>query len=326
MGLHGFAVDHLVSVHIITAEGKSVDLSLASSGEEKALFQVLRGAGFGYGVITSITMKVYPLSRLGRKDDKFVIRRLIFPAPAIAVAAEAFLSTEVVPPNMSLSLISARAPPTAPKPGAPMAILAATFFGSEEAAVKESSISQLFEEAVVSKAVIAETATVPFVNINDANEPFNVHGGYKDIESAWTTKPSLDVIVSNYNRWLSFTSEHEDAKRSIVVTSRYNTTVSQTNAVAQDFVECRDRDTIFLLMTWFTKQESKEAVANFISDVKQTARQDETSTAAKTFANNVTPQTKLQELFSENSLNEIRKVKTVWDEHNLFWSPWSRET
>jgi len=41
--------------------------------------------------------------------------------------------------------------------------------------------------------------------------------------------------------------------------------------------------------------------------------------------NNMRPHTKLGELFEEEAIQELRRVKNIWDPENLFWSPWFRE-
>ena len=67
-GLHGLAIDHIQSVEMITASGRIIDLSLSSSGDEGALFHILAGGGHGLGVITNMSLRVFPISQL-RLDD-----------------------------------------------------------------------------------------------------------------------------------------------------------------------------------------------------------------------------------------------------------------
>ncbi|KAK0863710.1 hypothetical protein LTS02_006458 [Friedmanniomyces endolithicus] len=59
-GLKGLAIDHILHIRIITADGESRDLSPSSPRKEDAvLFNVLCGAGLGFGVIPSITLRVW---------------------------------------------------------------------------------------------------------------------------------------------------------------------------------------------------------------------------------------------------------------------------
>jgi FAD/FMN-containing dehydrogenase len=55
--LHGMTVDHLVSIELVTADGRIVE---ASQDENPDLFWALRGAGHNYGVATSFTFRYLP--------------------------------------------------------------------------------------------------------------------------------------------------------------------------------------------------------------------------------------------------------------------------
>jgi FAD/FMN-containing dehydrogenase len=57
-GKYGLSLDNLVSVEIVTADGK---LHTASEDENSDLFWGLRGGGGNFGVITTFEFKLYPL-------------------------------------------------------------------------------------------------------------------------------------------------------------------------------------------------------------------------------------------------------------------------
>ena len=58
MGKHGFALDNLLSVEIVTADGK---LLRASNEEEPDLFWAVRGGGGNFGVVTSFEFRLHPI-------------------------------------------------------------------------------------------------------------------------------------------------------------------------------------------------------------------------------------------------------------------------
>jgi FAD/FMN-containing dehydrogenase len=58
-GKYGFAVDNLLSVDIVTADGT---LRHASADEEPDLFWAVRGAGHNFGVVTSFEYRLHPVS------------------------------------------------------------------------------------------------------------------------------------------------------------------------------------------------------------------------------------------------------------------------
>ncbi|KAI1377703.1 FAD-binding domain-containing protein [Hypoxylon crocopeplum] len=61
-GYHGLLIDALVSVRMITAEGERVEASQSSNQD---LFWAIRGAGANFGVVTSATYNVKPLTNHG---------------------------------------------------------------------------------------------------------------------------------------------------------------------------------------------------------------------------------------------------------------------
>lgn len=57
----GLACDNLVSVDLVTAEGKQIT---ASKAENPELFWALHGGGGNFGVATSLTLRLYPLASI----------------------------------------------------------------------------------------------------------------------------------------------------------------------------------------------------------------------------------------------------------------------
>jgi FAD/FMN-containing dehydrogenase len=55
---HGFAIDNLLSVDIVTANGK---LHTASTAQNEDLFWGIRGAGHNFGVVTSFEYRLHPV-------------------------------------------------------------------------------------------------------------------------------------------------------------------------------------------------------------------------------------------------------------------------
>jgi FAD/FMN-containing dehydrogenase len=60
-GKHGMALDNLISVDIVTADGQ---LRIASATENPDLFWAVRGGGGNFGVVTSFEYRLYPVGPL----------------------------------------------------------------------------------------------------------------------------------------------------------------------------------------------------------------------------------------------------------------------
>ncbi|KAM7212104.1 6-hydroxy-D-nicotine oxidase [Rhypophila decipiens] len=70
--LHGPASDSLLSAEIVTGTG---DILTASSTKHPDLLYGLKGAGFNYGIVTSLTYRVYPATNGGQA----VVTNMMFP-------------------------------------------------------------------------------------------------------------------------------------------------------------------------------------------------------------------------------------------------------
>jgi hypothetical protein len=325
-GLHGFMVDNVVSLRIVTADGKAVDVHPSSSGDHLALFNVLRGAGHGFGVITSAVIKIYPIRPLSLPDDKLWMRTLIFPPPALSDAAQAFLDFSVTEP-LNVQLTFLRAPPGFPSAGAPLIILSASFFGPSAEAEKATSV--LFDENLVSKTIKADTTLVPLANMNDGLDAHNAHGGFKNINGARVKALSTEAVSKAFAAWVNGTDDIQDAKRTVVVLHAFNPNKLQANGVGQDgkgvFLESRDRGFNMTILAWCASSGSQGRLREMVDQILAAGRGSD-NVAPRTMPNTMRLQESLDNLFTPERLAELGRVKKVWDPENVFLSPYERET
>ena len=88
---YGLAIDALVSVEIVTADGRIV---IASANENPDLFWAVRGGGGNFGVVTRFQFKLYPVSTvLGGALFLTPTREALRGLEAVAAAAPEALST-----------------------------------------------------------------------------------------------------------------------------------------------------------------------------------------------------------------------------------------
>jgi hypothetical protein len=325
-GLHGMMFDHVLSVRLITSEGRPVEVSPSSTGDNLALFNALCGAGNGLGVITSLTMRIFPINNLQLSEHGVWIRILIFPESAIDSAARVFDKLQPPPPPMVVAMVCARAPPNAPKPGAPMIILTVTYYGPPDHV--EATVPVLFDGEIVAKAITAQTVLTPLSKLNDSLAHLDVHGGLKDIQSAWVKETHLETIVTAFGKWLDFTTQYENARRTTLVLSSFNTQkqieISNTAEGQAKYCSHRDRGTQALIISWFTEERTKSVAADFAKGIKALYRQDSSaSELPRTILNNLGPDTNPSELHTEGRVRQLKRLASVWDPSGLFWKPWN---
>jgi hypothetical protein len=61
MGIHGLAIDNVLSFELVTAEGQLLKVSAAENSD---LFWGLRGGGGNFGIVTAIEYRLYPLGQV----------------------------------------------------------------------------------------------------------------------------------------------------------------------------------------------------------------------------------------------------------------------
>jgi hypothetical protein len=317
-------VDNAVSFRIITADGTTHDVSATSSGDELTLYNVLCGSGHGFGVITSLTLRAWPIADLGLTEGKLWSRTLIFPASQFETAIKTYSALGQPEPSMQYVMVYRCAPsPASPKP-VPVVILAATCVGSSE--LGESLSKPLFDEEVLTKTIAARTASSPLVNSNDLFEPVNYHGGFKIIASIFPEQLREDAMREGFQKFLKLTSEHEGTTGTQAVHTQWNcqkiTELGETEQGRARFMSNRDRGNVIIAHTEGPTAEMEETILRgYREDYLAGYRKGETG-RPEGFMNNYRHGMDLTELHPQERVAELQGLKRKWDAGNMFWSPY----
>ncbi|KAK5710552.1 hypothetical protein LTR17_018824 [Elasticomyces elasticus] len=328
------AIDNILRIRIIMADGEKRVLSPSSSGEDARLFNVLCGAGFGFGVITSITLRAWRISDLHMDEDKMWTRKLLFPPTAIQAAATLFTKLQHPEPRLLVTLIFVRAPPTAPRPGAPMVMLSIGFLGS--AADGEKAAAASFDESVTSQAMVAESGTAALSSINDVSAPFDRHGDYKEQYSAWCSSLSVGTIVAAFNRWVRFGEETPEAKITsfLVLAAKSTKGMLENDTEGKKFFprSLRGRHIFVQAVPWWTVETVEEQARAWAAETLAmvNAPQHDGLAAENGFtdgdrvtayAANLSKGIDLTTTWLAPKIVEIKKLKGLWDSKGIFWNP-----
>jgi hypothetical protein len=125
---YGFVVDNILSVDIVTADGR---LLVASEDENPDLFWAVRGGGGNFGVVTSFELRLHEVGPI-------VVGGLaLFPADRTVEILHAFREIMAgAPDELTLAAVAISAPPAPFVPpemvGAPLIALAACYAGPVE--------------------------------------------------------------------------------------------------------------------------------------------------------------------------------------------------
>ena len=322
-GSYGYMSDLVISFRIITADGRVRHVGSDSMGDDLALFHALRGAGSGLGVVTELCMRAFEVSSIN--DERRVwVRTLVFPASGLADAISCFLSMAPPPAELQLALTFLRSPPNSPQPGVPIIILKGTYLGA--AADAERVASALLDSELVSKATTATTAMLPVESLNNFLEPLDVHGGWKDLTSAYLKSLRRETIESAFAEWFKTTDENLQSRPSCVVFNCFNPGVAISRAdrlePRQDFLSCRDRGFVGLTLRWSKRVDGKEDPISSFAEKMLSIYRDRKLDPPAVIPNNMLPETPLSEMFSEDAISELKRIKGIFDKERLFASPY----
>jgi hypothetical protein len=333
-GLHGFGIDHIKAIDIVPFfipsselevsdnRDKVVTLAPSSKVERKRLFNVLCGAGHGLGIITSVTLSAFRLNSLKMTDNKIWTRRLIFPTSCIAVAAALYVSLLPPPPALAPVLVFMRAPPTAPIPGAPIVMLALSYFGPKEEA--EEICKSSYEEKYTGKAVVVDGAA-EWGNMNISSAPLNAHGGFKESYAAFCKEVDTEAVERAFGYWEKY-SNGQGRGRSYTVFSAWDTAQLLRNGeeeAKRGFFSARDRGVFVQCTPWYYDSSGKADADRIGKEVVDAIREKDRreGRADWAFANNLVVGNDLREVYSGEQIEEIKMVREIWDKENLGWAP-----
>jgi hypothetical protein len=194
MGLFGLLADNVISVRIVT--GKAAELVTASETENSDLFWALRGAGHGLGVVTSVTLKLYPEKELGNENGTVWQYHIQYADKDLkAISDRMFELNSLQNSKFETEIFLGCLPPTFQ----PSVNLFANYLGSESE--KDATLAELDS---IAKPLVRKGGLVPAVRLNDAADAFGDPEGTKFMRSVGLKQQfyNLQEIYEEYKQLL----------------------------------------------------------------------------------------------------------------------------
>jgi hypothetical protein len=164
--------------------------------------------------------------------------------------------------------------------------------------------------------------------MNDAVDPQNAHGGFKNMNAARVKSLTPESIARVYAAWAKGTDDIGDAKRTVAILQAFNPNKLQANGAAQSqggaFLESRDRGFNVTVSAWCMSANSQGKLRELVDEILAIGREGD-GVAARTMPNTMRLNESLDNLFEGDRLTELSRVKNVWDPEGLFWSPYERK-
>jgi hypothetical protein len=321
-GLHGLAMDIVLHVRIVTASGEILELTPSSVGKDAELFNVLGGAGYGFGIVTSITIQAWKIKALGMTEDKLSKQQLIFGADEIHAAAELFSKLLSPPPDTAASLVCLRAPASSPKPGAPMAMIFVNSLGPMEKV--PTVMPAAFDEKYTSKAFMVNTGLVNWNDMNNYADVYNRHGDYKENHGVWSNDITAESIVAAFESWLQLGEDAPSAKASsswVVAAKNPSGMLAHDKEGKKGFPQTlRSRSIYTRIGPWWTDRKDEDKSRKWARDmIKILGPTDGEKVCG--YGANLNKGIDMGEVYHPHQLEQIKQLQRTWDPKRLFWNP-----
>ncbi|KAI6769840.1 hypothetical protein HG530_004469 [Fusarium avenaceum] len=206
-GIHGLAIDVLVSCQVVLADGSIVT---ASSSENADLFWALRGAGSSFGVVTQFTSKVFP------QGD--IWGGMVFLPPAALPTVIEFLNKwGETNDGTQLFLAGFTYAPPGPDPDAPRAPVVMVQMAQVGSNPEEDG-PKYFAPILELEALMKQVGPMPYPMINQGSDEAMATGSRYLFGGANFTLPmELSTAESIRDRFAGFVESEPDTLSSIVM-------------------------------------------------------------------------------------------------------------
>lgn len=297
---YGFTIDNLLSVEIVTVDGKKLR---ASEKENEDLFWAIRGGGGNFGIVTQFEFKLYPFG------PEVLAGLLVFPfdqADSILKQYKNFIVN--TPPEFNVYVVLRKAPP--------LPFLPEEVHGKEIVALAIAVVDELDknEKLVDSlrgfgKPVGEHIGRMPYVNWQQAFDPLLTPGARNYWKSHNLTKINDELL----NLAIEYAGKMPSAHCEILIAYLEG----KSNSVSADAMAYPNRNLKFILNVhgrWENAGEDKNGIG--------WARElfDATSEFASggAYVNFMTEdeQERVARAYGPN-YDRLREIKKKYDPHNL---------
>ena len=201
-GTYGFGVDNFISMDLVTPQGGLITVT----PKKKDLWFALRGAGANFGIVTSATLRTYPVPR---EQNGAWLGPLIFSEDKIEIIIETMNELELKPP-MAIFFYYTAVPDVGP------AIIVFPFYlGGYEKDYKSA-----FAPILDLKPIVNNIEWQPYNVMNAGSEPFCIKGGRKPAFGAGLSRidpKAARQIWIEYNEFI----KAPGANRTAVLMEKY---------------------------------------------------------------------------------------------------------
>ncbi|KAI0409555.1 FAD-binding domain-containing protein [Xylaria palmicola] len=322
--IRGHTCDNLVSAQLVTGQGDIIEVAETSQGAEKELFNQLRGAGAGFGVILSMTMRIYPTAELGLAEDSRVPDIMaMFSRDNFGAAARLWEVLSRAPVQVNTGFVLIAAPPGTPNPGQPILVAQASYLGPQEEA--DEAFAPWNDPLIKGKAVVVKPGSFELASMNAQRDGKMTQGSNMDCFNGLVKELSGATLLRIANRFAEFvdTYGYNISRCMTALTSMHPDALVRASEGQESWMCHRDRNFMVQTVPWDLADEYIEAGRQYGRDILQIARSEDSANGVPnaTLAGNGRVGGDMTEILTREKIETMRKRKQQWDPHGVFWNP-----
>ncbi|KAK6535883.1 hypothetical protein TWF281_000133 [Arthrobotrys megalospora] len=245
MGEYGLAIDNLLSLNLVTAEGKAITVTTNSPSSD--LWWALRGAGHNFGIVTSYVVKAYPWINGGIHWSGNVI----FSGDQVEAVTQA-IDKLVFQKPMSIHYYFA----VDPSSHQPVIIVNPFYAG------KEKDARKAFKPILDLKFLADTTGPIAWNELNASGDFFCDKGGRKPAYSAGLKKMDPKAFKNIWDAYVKFLNKNgvDKVGRSAVLVECYSYVTARAIDRSSTAYPHRDVNFQAVILAWYDdKAFDKEA-------------------------------------------------------------------
>ncbi|KAI1756940.1 FAD-binding domain-containing protein [Xylaria castorea] len=323
-GTKGHTCDNLLGAQLVTGTGDIIEVSETSTGPERELFDQLKGAGAGFGVVLSMTMHIYPTAELGLAgNEKIPDIMIMFSRDNFDAAAELWEVVSRSPARMTAGFVLMAAPPGTPNAGQPIVLAQASYLGTQADADK--AFVHWNDTAIAERAIVVKPGSSELTGMNLQRDAMMTKGSNMDCYNCLVKELSGATFLRAANRFAEFVDAYGPniARCMTALHPMHADTLMKVSEGQESWMCHRDRNFMVQAVPWNLTDEYVEAGRQYGRDILEIVRTEDSSkgTPNAILAGNARVETDMTEILTLEKIKVMKKRKQQWDPHSVFWNP-----
>jgi FAD/FMN-containing dehydrogenase len=305
---HGLAIDNLLSVQMVLADGSIVEVS---ETEKPDLFWAVRGAGAQFGIATRFTSRAHPQGDIWGGPLVFPLEKL----PQLVEFANEFHKRGVPDHNYLLTFTCGPPDHTAP------VLITGLFYNGPVAEAEE-----FFAPLLKLEPVANMTGVMPYPTANTLFSPWFDGPGRRLMGSSSVLMPlKADILAEAGRRFVDFVTSHNDMGKSALVFEFFPT--AAIKSVPHDATAFANRGEHYVAVMVFQHQDPsydtevrtfKRELSEYITETCGYHGKEALGGHVAPFYVNLEHESLSPEDAFGDHVEQLRKLKEKYDPNNVF--------